>query len=108
MGGHAVSQKHYTPCKDVAPKCLFMFHRFCYSPRREKIKQKAVRKYLVLVLGQTPGLRVDIAIERVKAAAIGTHIAYAVFGRLGIEIRFRWCIEPVPCGQSARTRTATT
>ena len=67
-----------------------------------------MRKYLVLVLAQTPGLRMDIAIERVKAAAIGTHIAYAVFGRLGIVIRFHWRIEPVPCGQSARTRTAAT
>ena len=74
------------------------------APRREKIKRKAERKYLVLVLSQTPGLRVNIVIERVKADAIGTSIARTVFGRSGIEIRFRWCVVPVPSRASTSRR----
>jgi hypothetical protein len=50
---------------------------------------------------------VDIVIERVKADAIGTHIAHAISGRLGIEIRFRWRIDSVPRQKSAHTKTAT-
>jgi len=35
-------------------KMLVHVHRLLLSPRREKIKRKAERKYLVLVLSQHP------------------------------------------------------
>jgi uncharacterized membrane protein YtjA (UPF0391 family) len=49
----------------------------------------------------------DFVIERVKAAAIGTHIAHAICGRLRIEIRFRLCIDSVPRQESAHTKIVT-